>query len=245
MLQGPNVDIYVGPNKKHFVLPKLLLCHYSKYFERCFNGGFKEAETQELALPEDEVYYFEALLEVMLQGKISEGFANKEVRFLTSRVIYYVGDRISCRNLLIKKCLDLLRYADKYDLGALAADIVYDPLYFIWLSDYHDIRKGANSIYYVSRVDELEISEESIEVIYAIAPVGHRLRELVIRTVARCSVREDGQFEDLFPRQKKEVEGFAEDLLDFLTKNNTNGLGFRTKLLYGEAEGICWGCEQG
>lgn len=38
MISGPKVDIYVGPTKKHYSLPKLLLCHYSTYFDRCFNG---------------------------------------------------------------------------------------------------------------------------------------------------------------------------------------------------------------
>jgi hypothetical protein len=68
MISGPKVDLYVGPNRKYYNLPKLLLCHYSDFFESCFNGGFVETLSQKLELPEDKVEDFEILLEFMLRG---------------------------------------------------------------------------------------------------------------------------------------------------------------------------------
>ncbi len=65
---GPRVDIYVGPEIKHYSVLKNLLCYYSSYFDRCFNGGFKEAKEQKLALPEDSVEDFEILLHYVLTG---------------------------------------------------------------------------------------------------------------------------------------------------------------------------------
>jgi BTB/POZ domain len=68
MISGPKVDVYVGPDRKHYSLPKLLLCHYSQFFDRCFNGGFAEAISQSLDLPGDRVEDFEILLEYILRG---------------------------------------------------------------------------------------------------------------------------------------------------------------------------------
>jgi hypothetical protein len=68
MISGPKVDLYIGPSKKHYNLPKLLLCHYSDFFDSCFNGGFIETLSQTLYLPEDRIEDFEILLEVMLRG---------------------------------------------------------------------------------------------------------------------------------------------------------------------------------
>lgn len=65
---GPKVDIYVGSESKHFHLPKDILCYYSTYFDRCFNGGFKEAKELKLTLPEDQVEYFQHLLDYMFMN---------------------------------------------------------------------------------------------------------------------------------------------------------------------------------
>lgn len=56
------VDIYVGEERKKFRLHRDLLCERSEFFQASFGGHFKEAEAQELALPEDSVESFELLL---------------------------------------------------------------------------------------------------------------------------------------------------------------------------------------
>ncbi|KAE9379034.1 hypothetical protein N431DRAFT_434036 [Stipitochalara longipes BDJ] len=68
MISGPKVDVYVGPTEKYYNLPKLLLCHYSDFFDTCFNGGFMETLSQKLYLPDDKIEDFEILLEFMLRG---------------------------------------------------------------------------------------------------------------------------------------------------------------------------------
>jgi len=68
MISGPKVEVFVGAHSKRYNLPKLLLCHYSDFFDICFNGSFGETLTQSLSLPEDKVEDFEILLEFMLRG---------------------------------------------------------------------------------------------------------------------------------------------------------------------------------
>jgi hypothetical protein len=95
MISGPKVDIYVGEKKKHYRPPKLLLCHYSDFFDCCFNGNFAEALSQKLELPEDLVEEFEILLEYMLRGSCLKAIKFTEVledpfpRFrMTCRMIF-------------------------------------------------------------------------------------------------------------------------------------------------------------
>ena len=79
MISGPKVDVYVGPNKKHYNLPKLLLCHYSDFFDVCFSGNFAEGQSQKLELPDDQVEEFEILLEYMLRGSSMKSINFTEV----------------------------------------------------------------------------------------------------------------------------------------------------------------------
>ena len=87
---------------KHFSLPKLLLCHYSSYFDRCFNSCFSEAKTQKLDLPEDNVEDFELLVEWMVYGILSKETLEKrkQTDWATS--------------------MALIEYADIYGLGEAA-----------------------------------------------------------------------------------------------------------------------------
>jgi hypothetical protein len=109
MISGPKVDIYVGPERKHHSMPRLLLCHYSDYFDRCFNGMFTEAQSQKLTLPEDNVEDFEMILEYMLHG--------------TARPI--AMEETGTEG--VKRCMEVLEYAGKYNLGGVC-EAVHDPL---------------------------------------------------------------------------------------------------------------------
>ena len=53
------VTIIVGAKKKKFVLHKKLVCREAPYFDKMFNGNFKEAKTQECRLQEKQAFTFE------------------------------------------------------------------------------------------------------------------------------------------------------------------------------------------
>jgi BTB/POZ domain-containing protein len=55
------VDIYVGPSKKRFRLYKANLCARIPYFEKMFNGNFKEASENVAYLTEDDPASFDLL----------------------------------------------------------------------------------------------------------------------------------------------------------------------------------------
>lgn len=94
LISSIRVDIYVGPNQKHYSLPKCLLCYYSRYFDLYFNGklcrtrqiilslqedsveNFSrfdpdfQGKTKILTLKEDSVKGFDILVEYMMMGRI-------------------------------------------------------------------------------------------------------------------------------------------------------------------------------
>jgi hypothetical protein len=108
MLAGPRVDIFVGPPKKHYLLPRLLLCYYSPFFEKCFNGPFKEGQTQKLELLEDRVEFFEIMIEFMLHGKV-ENVGSLHKFNLNSTVMEDKNEFI-----------EFIKYNDKYGLGEIS-----------------------------------------------------------------------------------------------------------------------------
>jgi len=55
------VDIYVGPSKVLFRLHKNKLCFRIQYFDKMFNGSFKEASSNTAYLPEDDPASFDLL----------------------------------------------------------------------------------------------------------------------------------------------------------------------------------------
>jgi hypothetical protein len=121
-MSSPRVDIYVGPEKKHYSVPKEIICSQSDYFKRCFNGGFKEAEEQKLYLDEDKVEDFEILLEYVLCGQVTTQIRN-EYQTSTSYL----------------KCFEFIAYADKYGLGE-AGIAVHDALRDLLQWDPHPLR---------------------------------------------------------------------------------------------------------
>jgi BTB/POZ domain len=98
--QGPKVDIYVGPEAKHYSVPKDVLCYYSSYFNSCFNGSFKEAQEQKLSLPEDNVENFEVLMYYVLTGHVAPQIP--------------IGSDLKEG---METCMNLIEYADKYGLA--------------------------------------------------------------------------------------------------------------------------------
>jgi len=71
LYQGPNVTVYVGQTKETFQLPKLLLCYYSPYFDRAFNGEFIEAAEQSIHMQETSIEAFQALIQFIYISQIT------------------------------------------------------------------------------------------------------------------------------------------------------------------------------
>ncbi|KAI9650154.1 hypothetical protein NHQ30_000167 [Ciborinia camelliae] len=75
IFSGPTVKIFVssiGSSKKQVLhLPKALLCQRSTFFDRTFNGGFKEAVSQEINLPEISISVFQLIVQYLYSGSFT------------------------------------------------------------------------------------------------------------------------------------------------------------------------------
>ena len=117
MLSGPRVDIYVGPKKKHYQLPKLLLRYYSPILGKCFNGSFEEARTQTLELPKDDINHFELLFERIMSGSFSGN--SKE----------------SVKTWNVEECISFIQYTLKYGLGDVGGYLICNRMQILYGKD--------------------------------------------------------------------------------------------------------------
>lgn len=102
LFNGPKVAIVVGPEQVTFKIPRGLLCHSSKFFDRALNGSFKEAVEQKISLEEDTVEAFQIVVQHM---------------YTANPVLPYNLD-LSAQ---VSAILDFLKLADKIDLlGSLS-----------------------------------------------------------------------------------------------------------------------------
>ncbi|KAK0124403.1 hypothetical protein ONS95_009364 [Cadophora gregata] len=149
-ISGARVDIYVGKNKKHDSVPKDLFCYYSTYFERCFNGDFKEAKQGKLELLGDDVEDFEILLQYILHGNIP--LEDIQARFEGAN-----------DPDLVRRYMSILEYADKYNMQHCIGEILYLP-----------IKTGLTVLACGDRT-----SPEDVEMVFRVFEKGHKLRKLV------------------------------------------------------------------
>ncbi|KAH8815744.1 hypothetical protein F5884DRAFT_191775 [Xylogone sp. PMI_703] len=185
LISGPQVELYIGPNKHHYALPKRLLCHYSTYFNSCFNGGFAESQTQSIELPDDRVEHFELLLEYWLKGSMDDWFKAHP-----------------SKKKPVIQCMDFLAFADKY--GFEVVEAMEAPLTSaLGKSD------AARSNKKVNHAEEVRASD--IELVYRMTSVGSPLRRLMAEAALSAKGFRNSRF---FQKQEIDVPGFAADLLD-------------------------------
>ena len=134
-MRGPSVDVFVGPIRAQFSVPKNLLLHYSKLARRTFvqHGGdmhFKEFEESALYLPEHAPETFEFILKWMYQGHLGITEYCKEI-FATHELDQ---EALDASFLLICRVYIL---ADYLDIGQIMQTVI-DDLYDIQVSDMDD-----------------------------------------------------------------------------------------------------------
>ena len=129
LLSGPTVEIYVGPDRKHWSLHKNLLCHHSSYFESEFRGHEvpKREDTPQhskLELPDDDPRGFELLVKWLYQGHLDGDDAEMtdEERYdyaVACHKLYQLCDKF---DILLLKNLAMDAYRANLNLAQLVPD---------------------------------------------------------------------------------------------------------------------------
>lgn len=185
LISVPRVDIYVGKDKKHYSVPKGLLCYYSTYFDRCFNGKFKETKEGKLELLDDQTDNFELLLEYFLHGTVPLG----DVKPRSEK-----GSKLD----LVGRYMELLEYADKYNMQHCIAEVLFAPLKdeLIKKSD-----RQNNGLYHVRT--------GCVELIFRVTGKGDKLRTLITQAV----LSQQGINGITFEKQEEDIPDFAQEML--------------------------------
>ncbi len=91
------VDVFVGPDKVKFTLPKSLACYHSPVLKRTFEGYFKEAHEARLELPEDDPDTFAMLAQWIYQERLTsiENLSSEQAEksFQDRLTLYYLAAR--------------------------------------------------------------------------------------------------------------------------------------------------------
>lgn len=131
------VDIYVGPSKKLFRLYKAKLCSRIPYFDKMFNGNFKEASNNVAYLEEDDPASFDLLADWANHSTSSK--SPRRIRDLTA-VKQKEGNEVASWDPV-----GFYSLAEKYCLPELQ-DIIMDELI-----QYHTERNELPSVDFVLR----------------------------------------------------------------------------------------------
>lgn len=197
--RGPEVTIIV--DSQSFNLPKALLCYNSPFFDRAFNGAFKEAGEQSLSLTSCSIETFKVLVQWLYTSQIvlDEDETEQEPVDVSSLddegILREAFDSMTRKETSeISRLLDFLRLADEIQL----------------LGPFDSI---------VNKIKTTIISEESSLKAHHIRtasnlPIGHSARKLlaqacVVDYAKYCFLGHEFGSHTVM----NELEGFAADLL--------------------------------
>ena len=69
-MTGPSTDFYVGPQEKHYTIPKRLVCQFSDYAKTCLESRFSEAGANAVFLPDVDPDVFQYLWQWLYTGEL-------------------------------------------------------------------------------------------------------------------------------------------------------------------------------
>lgn len=220
---GPEVTVRVCG--RDFILPKSLLCYNSTFFDRAFNGPWKEGVEQEITLSSASVEAFEMVVQWMYTSNAvipkprlepqpqpqpqSDGQRTIiDFEYLNDGDTYYDPDESSSN--------------DKSDVKVNSQNII-SYLGFLKLADELDLLGPFDDI--LSNIKEILISSQlSLQPEHirgaSELPSGHGLRKLFaqacVKRYINDTIRDSKSFR--FATEMDEVESFAADLFKEVDK---------------------------
>lgn len=72
------VTIWVGPERKRFLLHEELICARSKFFHSAFKSDFEESARKEMSMPEDDPITFGHLVDWLYLRRVSCAYADED-----------------------------------------------------------------------------------------------------------------------------------------------------------------------
>ncbi|KAI9675665.1 MAG: hypothetical protein M1817_001032 [Caeruleum heppii] len=69
-IKSPLVDLYVGGERRHWLVHHDLLCFHSSFFETALKGHFEESASRKVEFPDDDPAVFELFIQWLYSGSI-------------------------------------------------------------------------------------------------------------------------------------------------------------------------------
>jgi len=114
------VRIYVGSQRRLWVLPEEALCDRVQFFKSTFQGGFREGDEKVLELPEDDPIAFGFILDGILQGWATADDINKlgdsEVVNMAWCRAWVLADKLGCPKISMHVTTAYLMYLSNLSL---------------------------------------------------------------------------------------------------------------------------------
>ena len=193
LLRGSGVNVFVGPEKVQFTVPKNLLFHYSRVVQSTFfdHGGgehFKEYHENALYIPEHAPETFDFILKWIYQKELG----------------------------VTDYCTTLFATHGKSTAGLEAAFLLLCRMYI--LADYLDIQEVTNAamnelnVSLVSDEDQTfcPIGPEVVRTVFRNTVEGSRLQKFIIQNLAENLVYTvNGRAVEEYTQCFSDIEGFG------------------------------------
>ena len=205
MMSSEKVKIYIGQEEKLYQVPRALICYYSTSLNYHFTKDvcIKKASTFHKAkmaknnakhLYDCQPEHFDMILECMMQGSISRRWTNSREA--------------------IEKCMGLVEYAPKIDMGGLVCEIVVEPLRQAIKSP--TLRPPPANCNVPRRdIPQRGFTINEIKIVFKVTKPGNSLRGLVAQDVLSRQGLKGTGFEDA----ENNIPGFAAEVLKQFRKS--------------------------
>ncbi|KAK5284387.1 hypothetical protein LTR40_000407 [Exophiala xenobiotica] len=126
ILSTPIVTFVVGKEKREFYAHQGILVSSSPYFKSCLEGGFKEATTKRIELPEDDVSGFKLLITWLYTDQFKQKYLFDDPGAFVSMRAWTLGDKFMIPEFQNRILSRLWTYWSNCD------NMPMDPEFFQW-----------------------------------------------------------------------------------------------------------------
>ena len=117
------ITIYVGPQRTKITVHKKLFCAKSPFFAAAFRPGFREAEDNEITLPEDDSEAFHCMTTFIYRGTVLkdpggdpdalDGALENAMYLHVAIESYYLGDKLCMEEFANKTIDEIIVYKNR------------------------------------------------------------------------------------------------------------------------------------
>ncbi|KAK4938666.1 hypothetical protein LTR10_020934 [Elasticomyces elasticus] len=130
LASSPIITLVVGKEKQKFYVHKDVLIMDSPFFKKCLSCPMKEASTNVIEFPEDDVLGFERFIIYLYKDEISEAWVGSKEDVLATMYTWLLGDKFmmpDLQNEAMQRIMRSLTWTTGFGM---------DPAFYAWAIDH-------------------------------------------------------------------------------------------------------------